>query len=61
MDILGKLNVVIHDDLSKLKKQIKALEWQIEQDTNDKDKSIHQEALNNLKDKLKEKGLDHVK
>ena len=41
--------VEIPKDKDKLLKQIQALEWQIEQDTNPKDKVIHQEALKDLK------------
>lgn len=38
--------------INKLKEQIAALEWQSEQDTNDKDKEIHRRALEKLKNKL---------
>lgn len=37
------------EDNIKLKRQIEALETMIEQDTNDKDRTIHQEALKALK------------
>lgn len=37
----------------KINKQIQALEWQLKQDKNDKDKLIHQQALNVLKERLK--------
>ena len=33
-------------------KQIKALEWQIQQDTNQKDREIHKQALEQLKQQL---------
>ena len=45
--------VEIPKDKDKLLKQIQALEWQIEQDTNPKDKVIHQEALKDLKKALR--------
>lgn len=40
-------------DFEKISRQIQALEWQIKQDKNDKDKLIHQQALNTLKERLK--------
>jgi len=40
-------------DFNKISRQIQALEWQIKQDKNDKDKLIHQQALNVLKEKLR--------
>lgn len=45
--------VEIPKDKDKLLKQIQALEWQIEQDTNPNDKVIHQEALKDLKTALR--------
>lgn len=43
------LEVVTSTDKGKLAKQIQALEWQITQDTNDKDRQIHQKALEQLR------------
>lgn len=40
-------------NFEKINKQIQALEWQIKQDKNDKDKLIHQQALNTLNKRLK--------
>lgn len=40
------LKVVIPDSNDKLKKQIKALKFQLTQDVREEDKKIHQEALN---------------
>ena len=39
----------IPSDKDKIKKQIKALEYQLTIDTDIKDKEIHQQALNDLK------------
>lgn len=47
------LKVEIPKDKNKLLKQIQALEWQIKQDTDPKDKVIHQEALKDLKTALR--------
>lgn len=46
---MGKLEIEIPKDIERIKKQIIALEYQINQDTNAKDKTIHQEALETLK------------
>ena len=44
------ITIEIPKDLSKIEKQIAALEWQIKQDTNEKDREIHKQALQELKD-----------
>ena len=46
------LKVVIPQDKDKIKKQIQALEWQITQDTDRKDRKIHLQALKALKQAL---------
>lgn len=51
---MSSLNVEIPKDINKLQNQIKALEWQIEHDANDKDKEIHRKALEGLKAALNE-------
>lgn len=43
------LKIVIPKEDYKIKQQIQSLEWQINRDTNDKDKQIHIAALNVLK------------
>lgn len=43
------LKFEVPEDKAKIKKQIAALEYQIKNDTNDKDKTIHVAALNDLK------------
>lgn len=43
------IEIEIPKDRDKVKKQIQALEWQIEQDTNEKDKEIHTKTLKALK------------
>lgn len=47
------LRVVIPSNQIKLKKQIKALQYQIKQDTNPKDLEIHKTALKQLKAALR--------
>lgn len=42
------LNVVIPSDKKTLERQIKALKYALEHDTNNKDKLIHTEALESL-------------
>lgn len=49
----GELNVCITNDVEKIKKQIKALEYIISIDTNETDKEIHKCALKEFKNKLK--------
>lgn len=51
---MGKIKIEIPKDKKKLQEQIQALEYLVKHDTNEKDKEIHQEALNNLKIALKE-------
>lgn len=48
------LNVVVPDTIQKLKKQIKALEYQIKNDINEKDRAIHQEVLKVFLEEVKE-------
>lgn len=43
------LKVEIPGDIVKLKQQIAALEYQIKHDTNEKDREIHKQALEELK------------
>lgn len=43
------LTVDISKDLKQLERQIVALKWQVQHDTNDKDKQIHIKALEELK------------
>ncbi|MGI6226620.1 MAG: hypothetical protein ACOYJ1_10225 [Peptococcales bacterium] len=47
------MKIEIPKDKDKILKQIQALEWQLKQDTNPKDKVIHQEALKDLKTALR--------
>jgi len=49
----GELNVCITNDVERIKKQIKALEYIISIDTNETDKEIHKYALKEFKNKLK--------
>ena len=49
----GELNVCVTDDIEKIEKQIKALEYIISIDTNETDKEIHKCALKEFKNKLK--------
>lgn len=50
------VKVVIPADTEKLKKQIAALEYQIQHDTNGKDRAIHQQALEDLQKELQKRG-----
>ena len=47
-DDIMSLRVITPIELDRLEKSIQALEWQIEHDTNEKDKEIHTKALNDL-------------
>ena len=47
------LKTLIPDSIEKIKKQINALEYLLKQDTREKDKEIHTQALNALKEGLK--------
>lgn len=47
------IKVIVPNDSEKLDKQIEALAWQIEHDTNEKDKDIHIRAINDLTGKKK--------
>ena len=51
---MNKIKIEVPKNHKKLENQMRALEWQIERDTNDKDRVIHQEALEELKAALKE-------
>lgn len=42
------LKVCIPKDQDRIKRQIKALKWQLTQDTNDNDKEIHLQAIKSL-------------
>lgn len=44
------LSVVLANSKDKVGKQITALEWQIGQDTSDKDRKIHMDTLARLKE-----------
>lgn len=46
---MDKPKVVVPESKEKILKQIEALEWQIKQDKNQKDKEIHEEALRGLR------------
>lgn len=46
------LDIEISKDTNKVKQQIKALEYQLQQDTNKKDKKIHGAALKRLNEEL---------
>ncbi|MDO6353558.1 hypothetical protein Q3V94_00475 [Caloramator sp. CAR-1] len=46
------IKVVIPKDTEKLQKQIAALEYQIQHDTSEKNRAIHQQALEDLKREL---------
>jgi hypothetical protein len=39
------LSLQLPSDIKKLQKQKEALEWQLTQDTNEKDRIIHEQAL----------------
>ena len=47
------LKVEIPENKEKIIKQIKALEYQLERDTNATDRKIHEQALRDLKEALK--------
>ena len=47
------LKISIPKDQNKIIKQINALKWQLERDTNEEDKIIHQQALEKLQQALK--------
>ena len=42
------MQIIIPSDKVKLQKQIQALKYLIEQDTNEKDRKIHEQALRDL-------------
>jgi DNA-binding NarL/FixJ family response regulator len=47
------LKSVIPESKAKIEKQIKALEYILKQDTNEKDREIHAQALNALREAIK--------
>ena len=53
--------VCVPDDLDKIKKGIKALEYQISIDNNEYDRKIHQYALSCYKKKLEKLKLDKLR
>lgn len=61
MDNKNNLLVCVPNDLEKIKKGIKALEYQISIDTNECDRKIHQHALNCYQDKFKILKLDKLR
>ncbi|MED4342825.1 hypothetical protein [Bacillus licheniformis] len=42
------LSLCVPDDVKKLREQKQALEWLLAQDTNEKDKAIHEQALKTI-------------
>lgn len=48
------LNVVIPNDRTRIIKTIEALKWQVERDTNDKDREIHLQAIKDLEKALEQ-------
>lgn len=47
--IRGKLSTITSNEITATRQQIQALEWQLKHDGREKDRKIHQEALENLK------------
>jgi hypothetical protein len=47
--------VIVPEDITKLKRQIAALEHQVKVDTCGKDRKVHQDALDDLKAAMKER------
>ena len=47
------LKIAIPKDQNKIIKQIQAIKWQLERDTNEEDKIIHQQAIEKLEQALK--------
>ena len=56
MSEIGMPTIQIPKDKAKMKQQIKALEYQITQDTREEDKVIHKQALKDLEETLKKEG-----
>lgn len=52
------INIIKPNNQDKIKQLIKAIEWQLKHDTNDKDKTIHQQALETLNKQLLGGALD---
>ena len=48
--------IQIPKDKNKIKQLIKALKYQLTQDTKEEDKKIHEQALNDLEEALKKEG-----
>lgn len=46
------LKVIIPEDKQQIRKQIKVLEYQLKNDTSEKDRGVHSAALVNLKNRL---------
>ena len=47
------LQISIPKEQNKIRKQIQALKWQLERDTIEQDKIIHQQAIEKLEQALK--------
>ena len=47
------LKISIPKEQNKIRKQINALKWQLERDTREEDKLIHQQAIKALEQALK--------
>lgn len=47
------LKVSVPKDNNKIRKQINALQWQLERDIREEDKLIHQQAIKTLEQALK--------
>ena len=47
------LSISIPKEQNKIRKQIQALKWQLERDTIEQDKIIHQQAIEKLEQALK--------
>ena len=61
MDNKNNLVVCVPDDIEKIEKGIKALEYQISIDDNEYDRNIHTYALSCYKDKFKALKLDKLR
>lgn len=61
MDNKNNLAVCVPDDIEKIEKGIKALEFQISIDDNEYDRKIHTYALSCYKDKFKALKLDKLR
>ena len=61
IDNIGNVRVTVHDDIEKIEKGIKALEYQISVDDNEYDRRIHAYALSCYQDKFKVLKLDKLR